>query len=507
LKLRRVGVRENFFEIGGHSLTATQVVSRVKNVFGVEIGVRSIFEKPTVEGLARRIEDTIRAGERNETPPLVKVSREGLGGARLPLSFAQQRLWFIDQLMPNNHFYNIPGAVRLDGRLNLEVLERVINEIVRRHEVLRTRFEADSGGPVQVIDEWVPRKVKIEDLTSIPRKEREEEIGRIQKEEMESGFDLSRGPLFRVRVLKLEEEEHHLLYTVHHIVSDGWSMEILRREVDVLYQAFRRGEESPLEELPIQYADFTVWQRLWLQGEVLAQEIEYWREQLAGLQPLELPTDYPRPTVKSYRGAGYHFMVERELVEPLRELSRRQGVTLFMTLLGSFGVLMSRYSGQADIVLGTDIANRNRAEIEGVIGFFVNQLVLRVEVRPGDSFGELLKRVKDVCLGAYAHQDVPFEKLVEELQPERDLGRSPLFQAKLILENASGEKKESEGTGQLNAGYDEARAAKFDLTMAILDLGSSLVGGVEYSLDLYEGETIRRLVSHYRNVLEGDARG
>jgi amino acid adenylation domain-containing protein len=499
LKLDRVGRGDSFFDIGGHSLLATQVASRVRSAFGVEIRVGTIFEAPTVGGLARRTEEMIGAGEKDGAPPLVRVSREG----RLPLSFAQQRLWFLDQLVPNNPFYNCPSAMRLGGRVDLESLERVINEIIRRHEVLRTRFEVIDGSPVQVVDAWKHWRLELEDLTSVPRDEREEETRRRAIEEARKCFDLSKGPLLRVKALKLEEEDHVLLYTMHHIVSDGWSMGVLRKEVDALYQAYSAGEPSPLEELEIQYADYAAWQREWLKGEALEAELEYWRKQLDGMENLELPTDYPRPAVQSYRGSAKSFVIERKLSEALRELSAREGVTLFMTMLGGLDVLLSRYSGQEDVALGTDIANRNREEIEGLIGFFVNQLVLRVEVKTGESFRELLKRVREVCLGAYAHQDAPFDRLVEELRPERDLSRAPIFQSKLIWQDAAREELGLGGTtieGVRGAGVE---TTTLDLTASIIDAGSDLVGVVEYSRDLFEEETIERMISHYLNVLRG----
>ena len=506
LKLGGIGRYDNFFELGGHSLLATQVISRVRNMFGVELGVGSIFEDATARGLANRVEAAMKAGKTDQAPPLVRA--EGKGS--LPLSFAQQRLWFLDQLAPNNPFYNVPGAIRIEGRLDLEALERSANEIIRRHEVLRTRFEVEEGTPVQVINQWEPRRLELEDLTSLTSEEREQEVGRIAREEAGTLFDLSRGPLLRLKVLKLGVEEHVTLITMHHIVSDAWSMGILVREIGTLYQAYTAGEPSPLDELPLQYADFAVWQRAWLQGKALAAELDYWRKQLAGMEDLALPTDHPRPAAPSYRGASRQFMIDREVAQKLRALSQREGVTLFMALLGSFDVVMSRYSGQEDVALGTDIANRNRAEIEGVIGFFVNQLVMRVEVRGMESFSELLKRVREVCLGAYAHQDVPFEKLVEELDPERNLGRSPLFQAKLILQNAPRERLELEGL-RLSSLGSELEAAKIDLTMEITGAGTEegrgLLGAVTYSRDLFEEETIERLIGHYLNVLKGVVRG
>ena len=432
-----------------------------------------------------------------QTPPLVPVSRDG----HLPLSFAQQRLWFLDRLAPNNPFYNIPGTVRLGQNLNLEALGRAINEIVRRHEVLRTRFEVKEGAPIQVIENWSPMRLEVISLASLTQAEREEEARRIAREEAGTGFDLSRGPALRVKVLELEKDDHMVLFTMHHIVSDGWSMDILIREVVALYQAYLAGESSPLAELPIQYADYAVWQRNWLQGEVLEQQLSYWRERLAGIEDLELPLDHPRPAVRSYQGARQPFVIENELMEKLRALGQREESTLFMIMLGGFDLLMSRYTRQNDVTLGTDIANRNRTEIEGLIGFFVNQLVLRVEVRERECFSELLKRVRGVCLGAYAHQDVPFEKLVEELQPERDLGRSPFFQAKLIWQNAPGRGVE-QGDMKLSSGDGEVRA-RVDLTLSVADTGSNLVGAVTYSRDLFEEQTIERLMSHYLNVLRG----
>ena len=507
LRLDRIGVRDNFFEIGGHSLLATQVISRVRNSFGVEIGVRSVFEHPTPEGLSRRIKEAMMAGEKVETPPLVRINPEGGRGRRAPLSFAQLRLWFVNQLNPDSAVYNIPGMVRLEGALNLDALERVINEIVRRHEVLRTRIEVEAGEPAQVINEWEPWKLEVLDLTRLSLEEREAEINRRERTESETGFDLGRGPLLRVKVLKLEEEEHVLLYTMHHIVSDGWSMEILYREVAALYQAYLAGDASPLPELPIQYADFAVWQREWLQGQALEREMQYWQEQLTGVEDLELPIDHPRPEVRSHRGRRLHFVVERELTRILRESSRRQGATLFMTLLGALNVVLSRYSGQDSVAIGTDIANRNRAEIEGLIGFFVNQLVLRVNLRAGERFNDFLKRVRDVCLKAYAYQDAPFEKLVERLRPERDLSRSPLFQVKLILENMPREEQHLgtlrmvSGNGDEIQAVSETQTARFDLLISIIDGESSLFGLVEYSLDLFESETVERLISHYANAL------
>jgi amino acid adenylation domain-containing protein/non-ribosomal peptide synthase protein (TIGR01720 family) len=489
---------ENFFEKGGHSLLATQMMSRVREVFQVEIPLRAVFEEPTIEGLTRRIEEAVRSGENQLAPPLVRASREG----RVPLSFAQQRLWFIDQLAPGNAVYNITGAVRLEGRLDLMVLERAINEIVRRHEVLRTRFEVEAGEPVQVIDEWEPRRLEVEDLTGLAREEREAEVNRIAREEAGTGFDLSRGPLLRVKVLQLGEEEHVVLYTMHHIVSDGWSMGILIREVGTLYQAYRAGEESPLEELPIQYADFAVWQREWLKGELLEEQLSYWKQQLGGSLPvLELPSDRPRPAVPSFRGARDNLLVSSQLSEGLKELSRHEGVTLYMTLLAAFQTLLYRYTGQTDILVGSPIVGRTKVETERVIGYFANTLVLRSHLSARYSFQELLRQVRGVALGAYAHQEMPFEQIVEALQPARNLSHNPLFQVLLGFHNLP--QLELAITGlSLSQVETENMTARFDLA---LDLGMGterLSGTLEYNADMFESETIRRMIGHYGALLE-----
>jgi hypothetical protein len=355
----------------------------------------------------------------------------------LPLSFAQQRLWFLDQLEPGSAFYNVPTAVRLQGQLNIEALDRTLIEIVRRHEVLRTTFKSINGQPVQVIAQAQRLAIPLIELSESDEDEREQRVRELIDAETQTPFDLSAGPLLRVKLLRLGAEEHIVVLTMHHIVSDGWSMGLLLNEVATLYRAYSAGEKSPLAELSIQYADYAVWQREWLQGEVLEAELAYWREQLGGELPvLELPTDRPRPAVQSYRGAREFFRLEAAAAGALRQLSRAHDCTLFMTLLAAFQALLYRYSGQEEILVGTDIAGRNRAEVEPLIGFFVNQLVLRGQLSGQMSFVHALQGVRESTLGAYAHQELPFEKLVEELQPERDAGRSPLFQVKLVLQNA-----------------------------------------------------------------------
>src|SRR5229473_444132 len=417
------------------------------------------------------------------------------------LSYAQERLWIIDQLEPGGATYNIPVAVRLKGALDVGVVERVFKEVVKRHEVLRTRIEMREGRGVQVIEGGWSGAVELVDLREKGEEEQGEEIRREGEGEARRGFDLSRGPLLRVRALKLGEEEHVLLVTMHHIVSDGWSMGVLVREVAALYEAFVKGEESPLPELKIQYADYAVWQREWLQGEVLEEQLKYWREQLKDLQALEMPTDHPRPAVASHRGACVPVQISGELLGSLKELSEQEGSTLFMVLLAGFQVVMSRYSGQEDVVVGTDVANRTRAELEELIGFFVNQLVLRVDLSGDPSVRELLGRVREVCLGAYTHQDLPFERLVEDLNPKRDLSREPLFQVKLVLQNAPfGELRM--GGMELAGVPQEGVTAKFDLTLSVNENEEGLRGVVEYATDLFERETVERMLRHWERVLE-----
>ncbi|HEY0078502.1 MAG TPA: condensation domain-containing protein, partial [Pyrinomonadaceae bacterium] len=334
---------------------------------------------------------------------------------RAPLSFAQQRLWFIEQLEPGVFAYNIPVALRLKGKLGVSALERSINEVVRRHESLRTVFRREAGEPVQVILPQLRLDLPVTDLRSLPEHEREAEVVRLTTEEMQRAFDLETGPLVRARLLRLDDDEHVLLFIIHHIISDGWSMGVLVREVATLYRAYVEGEEeSPLAELPVQYADFAVWQREWMSGEVLERELGYWRRKLGGERAaLELPTDYPRPPRQSFRGATKKFALPAELSASIKKLAQREGATLYMLLLAAFKTLLHRYTNQTDILVGSPIANRNRAEIENLIGFFVNTLVLRTDVSDNPGFRHLLSRVREVTLEAYAHQDMPFEKVVE----------------------------------------------------------------------------------------------
>jgi amino acid adenylation domain-containing protein len=497
LGVSEVSRSDNFFDLGGHSLSATQVISRLRAVFEQDLPLTVMFEHPVLSELSGEIEQQTRAGARAWMAALKKVEREG----EVAVSYAQQRLWFLDQLEPGSAAYNIPTAVRLTGLLNLHALELTFTEIVRRHEVLRTSFVSHQGEPVQVVAPPLPMRVPVIDLSGRGERERQAEVERLSREEAEEPFELSRGPLLRVKLLRLAEEEHILLLTMHHIISDGWSMGVLVREVATLYEAYGAGEDSPLSELAIQYGDYAVWQRRWLSGAVLAEQVEYWRAQLGGeLAVLELPTDRVRPAVQRYRGGVVERLLDVGLTRQVKELSRREGVTMYMVLLGGFEVLLHRYTGQEEIIVGTDVANRGRQEIEALIGFFINQLVLRIEVGGNPTFREVLRRVRAMALGAYAHQDLPFEMLVEELNPRRDSGRAPLFQVKLVWQNAQKGSLQLPGL-ELSTLSTERITAKFDLTLTLTQQPDKIACACEYSTDLFEASSIKAMLDQYEKLL------
>jgi len=423
---------------------------------------------------------------------------------QLPLSFAQQRLWFLDQLEPNGAFYNVPQAIRISGALSVAVMEQSLNEIVRRHESLRTTFAAVDGSPVQVIAPNLKVTLPVTDLSELLEAEREAEARRLATEAAQHPFDLARGPLVRAGLLRLQAEEHVLLLNMHHIISDGWSTGVFVRELTTLYEAFSAGKPSPLAELPIQYPDFAVWQRKWLTGDVLEKQLSYWRRQLAGaLSNLDLPIDKARPAVQSYRGAKQRLVLSQSLAERLKALSQQEGATLFMALLAIFQVLLARYAGQEDIVVGTGIAGRNRAETENLIGFFINALALRTDLSGNPTFRELLGRVREVTLGAYEHQDVPFEKLVEELQPERSLNRMPLFQVMFMMQNAPAQALELPGLKLSSLSFDNEMPVRSDLDLYLWEELSGVVNGsLVYDADLFEASTIARMSERFQVLVE-----
>lgn len=422
-----------------------------------------------------------------------------------PLSFAQQRLWFLDQLEPGSPMYNVHSAVRLQGRIDVEALEHSFEFMVQRHETLRTTFQLRNGTPMQVIQPQAGLVIERYDLeenfsskgAKAHSKTHRDTLSDILEEEALKPFDLARGPLLRVKLLRLGADDQVLSLTMHHIVSDGWSMGVLIGEVVALYEAFSKGQTPSLPELPIQYADFARWQREWLTGDVLAKQLGYWQKQLDDVATLQLPTDHPRPLLRSHRGARQSFALPRDLSESLIRLARREGVTLFTLQLAAWQTLLTRYTEQTDIAVGSPIANRNRVETESLIGFFVNTFVLRTDCSGNPTFRELLERVRSMVLDAQANQDVPFEKIVEELQLERSLSHTPLFQVVFALHNAPAQVIDLPGL-KLASLDVQRRTAKFDLMLELFERNSIISGSLEYSTDLFDDTTITRLLGHYR---------
>ncbi|HEV7514955.1 MAG TPA: amino acid adenylation domain-containing protein, partial [Thermoanaerobaculia bacterium] len=491
-----VGLDDDFFELGGHSLLATQVASRVRRALGIDLPLSHLFAAPTVSGLAARVRQ--ERGGPALTPP-VRLPRDGA----LPLSFGQQRLWLLGQLEPESAAYNMPGVVRLEGHLAPGLLAAALAATVRRHEALRTVFREEGGVPRQEILADPLPALPVIDLAGLPEPARAALARRLAAEDAARPFDLSRWPLLRAGLLRLAAEEHLLLVTLHHIVSDGWSQGIFVREISAGYFGLARGAAPALPALPLQYADFARWQVTTLAGDLLAAELGYWRERLAGSPPpLALPLDRPRPPRQSYRGARRRVRIAPATTAALRRFTRGQGATLFMGLFAAFSTLLARLAGQSGITVGTPVANRRWPELEGLIGFFVNTLVLRAELGGEVSLAGLLPQAREVALGAYAHQDLPFERLVEELEPERDLSRSPLFQAMLGLENAPAARLTLPGLTLALAEIDNG-TAKFDLTLALEeDSGDGLSGYLEYASDLFDGVTAERFAQRFELLLD-----
>ncbi|HYR09522.1 MAG TPA: amino acid adenylation domain-containing protein, partial [Longimicrobium sp.] len=473
----RVGATDDFFTLGGHSLLATRLASRVRSDLRVELPIRAVFEHSTLGALAAEV-DRLRRGAPGEEapPPIVPVPRDG----DLPLSLAQERLWFVDRMDPGSATYHMPLFLRLEGELDPDALRRALDELVRRHESLRTSFPLVDGAPVQRVAPPAPAEVTFYDLGTLRDDERQDEAARLVREQARLPFWLETGPLFRADLVKLGEGDHLLLATLHHAIADGWSLDLLRHELAALYGAFSRGEASPLPEPRIQYGDFSGWQRAWLQGEVLERQVAFWRRTLQGAPPLlALPADRPRPAVQTHSGAVERAFLPREIADGVLALARQEGATLFMVLLAALDLVLSRQSGQEDVVVGTPIAGRTRAETDRVVGLFLNSLALRVSLAGDPAFRELLRRVRDTTLDAYAHQDAPFEAVLEEIHPERAQDRTPVFQVMLNLANFA-------GAGELTAAAD-APSGFAGLRVRGVDRGASALAS-KFDFTLYAGE-------------------
>ncbi len=492
-----LGVEDNFFALGGHSLLATQLISRVRGAFSIDLPLRSLFEHPTVAELALEVRRAMSAGEGSAAPPIQPVPRTG----DLPLSFAQQRLWFIDQLAQGSGFYNSPHPIRFRGNLDVPAFARTLAEIVRRHEVLRTSLPTVGGRPVQRIAPARASTLPLVDLGGLAEPLREGELARLMEEDGRLPFDLARGPLLRLALLRLGAADHVVFFTMHHVVGDGWSMGVLVREVSALYPAFREGRPSPLPELPIQYADFAVWQRSYLAGEVLEEHLAYWRQRLGGSLPvLDLPTDRPRQAVQTHRGTVEVQVFPAELCPRLKQISQSHGATLFMTLLAAFVALLHRTSGEDDIVVGTAMAGRTRVETEGLIGFFINMLPLRIDLSQNPSFLQLLARTREAALGAFTHQDIPLEKLIEEIQPEREGSRTPFFDVAFGFRSEEGYRLDLPDL-TLEPLFLEASAVRLDLSLWVMEREGTLAANWFFNTDLFGPATIRRWLGRYEAVL------
>ncbi|MGG3494414.1 amino acid adenylation domain-containing protein [Peribacillus simplex] len=497
LGIENIGNQDSFFERGGHSLLATQIVSRLQEAFQIKIPLRELFKYDTVEALAKRLDQLCKGDKKREIPPLVPMARE----ESIPLSYAQKRLWFIDQLTPNSAMYNIHAACRLTGKWSLEALETGWNQLIERHESLRTVIQEREGQPIQQIQSHVFRPLPQMDLTILSLEDREREMKRFIQNEAEEPFHLGQGPLIRTRILKMDKEEWILLCTMHHIISDGWSMGILLEEWMAFYEGALSGKPVELKKLPVQYADFALWQKEWQKEEDLDEHLQYWKEELHGELPvLQLPMDRPRPAVQTHRGASQTLMLSYFLREKLKELSQQEGTTFFMTLMAAYQSFLARYTGQDDILVGSPIANRNVKEIEGLIGFFVNTLVYRADLSGNLTFQELLSQIRIKALKAYEYQDIPFEKVVEAVKPERNTSHSPIFQTMFTLQNTK------QGLPQLferNMEMMESHTsiAKFDLSLFASETEEGLLLTFEYNTDLFNAGTIERMAGHFEHWL------
>ncbi len=495
LHLDRVGAADNFFVLGGHSLMATRLVSRIEMKFGVELPLRLLFQHPTVAGLAREIDGEKLA--RQAVPALSAVPRP----EHLPLSLAQQRLWFIDRLGGGSAEYNMPEALRLRGELDLQALKRTIAAIVQRHEILRTHFAEVEGEPVQIIEPEISVDLPVEDLSRLDEGAIREQVASAMRQEWENPFDLSRGPLLRMKLFKVAAHDYIFVRTFHHIISDGWSHAVFNREFAALYESFHQGGENPLPPLPVQYADFALWQRKWLDKAAVARQLDYWKSQLAGIpEELDIPKDRPRPAIQTFIAEKHVAVLPADQLAALHHAAQSKQATLYMALLAGFAVLMERYSGQRDIVVGSPIANRREVQLEQLIGFFVNSLVLRMKVERQDSFSDLLSAVRSTALEAYQHQDVPFERLVEELSPQRSLNRTPIYQVVFALQNAPAASQKLLGL-QIEGLAPDQLSARFDLEVFAYEHKGAVEFYWLYNRDLFDRWRIRQMADQFVRVL------
>jgi len=493
-----IGVRDNFIELGGDSLLATKIIGLVSDRFQVELLLNYLFEYPTVAELAQKIVTEVAQKERsNPLPSLEQISRQ----QTIPLSFAQEQLWFITQLAPCEPIYNESFTIHLGGDINVSALSKSLTELIRRHEILRSTFRVVNEQPVQEIHSPSALTLPFVELRSWPETKRETEALRIAIEQLRTPFDLARGPLLRATLIQFAETDYRLDLAMHHIVMDGESLtSIFLPELETIYTAFSQGLPSPLPELTIQYADFSVWQQQWLQGEIISNQLAYWEKQLENLPQLQLPTDRPQTPKTTFAGSRLCFTLSKDLTEKLKTISRKEGVTLFMTLAAAIEVLLYRYSAQEDIVIGTVTSQRNRPELQGVMGDFLNTLVLRSDLSGNPNFREFLKRVRNVILSAYANQDVPFDRVVNALHPDRHFSQNPLFQVMLVLQPPFTDSKLGWTVSQLEV---DSGTSKFNLTFNLEERPEGIIGAIEYNTDLFDAATIDRAIGHLITLLEG----
>jgi amino acid adenylation domain-containing protein len=497
----QIALEQPLSTLGLDSLKVFELKNLIEVDFGVTISVADFFDGAGIAELTTQILNQVN---KNLTSVYLPISKVETAASQHPLTFTQQQLWFINQLQPGTATYNIPVAIHLTGKLNVPALVRSLSEIIQRHDILRTSFEVVDGEPIQKVADAIALNARSAIAFSLPEidlrhlvdEQQQIEVQKLSQQEAQSSFDLGQAPLLRAKLLHLQTEQSILILTLHHLVGDGWSIKILVQELSAIYQALSAGRLSQLPQLPLQYTDFVYWQRNWLQGEVIEKHLAYWKQQLGGNLPvLQLPTDHPRPPIQTFRGKQQKFVLSKALTESIKQLSQREGVTLFMTLLAAFQTLLYRYTGQEDILVGSPIANRNRAELDQLIGCFVNTLVLRTNLEGNPTFTELLERVRKVGIDAYTHQNLPFEKLVEALQPNRDLSYNPLFQVMFVLQSSA--TNSIWKTEELETG-----TAKFDVLLSMIDSEEGLIGTLEYNTDLFNVDTIARMVGHFQTLLE-----